>query len=136
LSIVRRGLLRADQQPVSNQKRQRSRGDESDRQQRVGDQRFAVPLRGERAAVIFELVLLLVQAGPFLLQVAVYADDLFAGLGVDFDQPPAGFGHLLALPSHGLVLLGVPVQALTQDLFRLPITRAAALRQQSQEQDQ
>ena len=73
---------------------QETRQDRAHIEDRVGEDRVAVPLIGVLSAVVFELVSLSTQIGLPHLQVPLQGDDLAAGFGVRLNQLTAGLGDL------------------------------------------
>ena len=73
---------------------QETRQDRAHSEDRVGQDRIAVPLVGVLAPVVFQLISLSAQTGLALLQVALEGNDLAVGLGFRLNQLAAGLGDL------------------------------------------
>lgn len=98
------------QQPGHCQRQQRGQH-QSDREQRVGNDRIAVPLAGNLASLSLQILVLAVEVLALGLKILVDLDHLPPSLGICRHQIPTGLGNLLALPGHLLVLLGLAAQA-------------------------
>ena len=102
-SVVGLRRLAVKQVPAENQ-RQNASDNHSHLYDGRCDDRIPMPLVGQAAAILLQMVSLPTDLGTFRLNIAMERDDLFPGAAVSLDQFSAALGHFSLKLGHLLAL--------------------------------